>query len=176
MGVVGLGRGLPPLALIAPPLADTTSSFLGASTSSPLSASPLSTGEVGAASGGASSASEATAAARAAMDAYNSRGEAPHGHFTRKGDDLCVAMTCTLSQALCGFTVSLKSLDGRDIRVPVEGVLRPGDTVTVGGEGMPIKGGPAKGNLLITFDVRFPTQELTEAQKTAVKGALKGLQ
>lgn len=102
--------------------------------------------------------------------------EAPHGHFTRKGDDLCVAMTCTLSQALCGFTVSLKSLDGRDIRVPVEGVLRPGDTVTVGGEGMPIKGGPAKGNLLITFDVRFPTQELTEAQKTAVKGALKGLQ
>lgn len=74
MGVVGLGRGLPPLALIAPPLADTMSSFLGASTSSPLSASPLSAGEGGAASGGASSASEATAAARAAMDAYNSRG------------------------------------------------------------------------------------------------------
>jgi len=101
--------------------------------------------------------------------------EKPHGHFRREGDDLHVPMTCSLSQALCGFTVSLKSLDGRNLRVPVEPVLKPGDSIKVGGEGMPIKGGPAKGALVIDFSIKFPTKAPDETQRAAIKSALQGL-
>lgn len=68
----------------------------------------------------------------------------PHERFQRRGDDLHMKHTISLTEALCGFTLVLKHLDGRDIviRQPVGEVIRPGDVKAVMDEGMPIYKNP----------------------------------
>merc|ERR1719199_452921 len=56
--------------------------------------------------------------------------EQPHADYKRKGDDLFIERTISLSEALCGFTMELESLDGRKLLIksqPTEenGVIRP---------------------------------------------------
>lgn len=51
--------------------------------------------------------------------------EQPHDRFKRKGDDLFVERTISLSDALCGFAMELDHLDGRKIVVQSS----PGDVV-----------------------------------------------
>ena len=51
--------------------------------------------------------------------------EQPHGRFKRKGDDLYIERTISLSDALCGFALELDHLDGRKILVQ----SAPGDVV-----------------------------------------------
>ena len=98
--------------------------------------------------------------------------EKPHAHFKRDGNDLVYDQEVTLSQALCGFKMSIPTLDGRSLSVGVAEVVRPGYEKVIPGEGMPIKGGASKGNLRIRFNVRFPT-ELSEDQKKVVKEAFR---
>lgn len=54
--------------------------------------------------------------------------EKPHEKFTRTGDDLMLNHTITLTEALCGFNMNLKHLDGRDIIIkhPPGQVVKPG--------------------------------------------------
>ena len=51
--------------------------------------------------------------------------EQPHDRFKRKGDDLYIERTISLSDALCGFALELEHLDGRKLRIQTE----PGDIV-----------------------------------------------
>ena len=66
-------------------------------------------------------------------------------------------------------------LDGRKLQVPVpSGIVKPGATTTVPGEGMPIrKEGSAqkKGDLLVKWEVVFPDR-LTPAQKEGIRKVL----
>merc|ERR1719269_541696 len=41
--------------------------------------------------------------------------EQPHSVFKRKGDDLYIERTISLSEALCGFAMEMDSLDGRKL-------------------------------------------------------------
>merc|ERR1719498_2144858 len=53
--------------------------------------------------------------------------EQPHADFKRKGDDLYIERTISLTEALCGFAMELDSLDGRTLLIksaPGE-VIRP---------------------------------------------------
>jgi len=53
--------------------------------------------------------------------------EQPHAEFKRKGDDLYLERTISLSEALCGFSMQVKQLDGRTLIIksnPGE-VLKP---------------------------------------------------
>ena len=53
--------------------------------------------------------------------------EQPHADFKRKGDDLYIERTISLSEALCGFAMELTHLDGRKLLIksgPGE-VIRP---------------------------------------------------
>lgn len=92
----------------------------------------------------------------------------PHEHFQRNGNDLVITKTITLTEALCGFEMYIKHLDGRDILVknkPGE-VIAPGKVFGVIGEGMPMYKNPfEKGNLYIKFNVEFPEKHFApEAQ------------
>ena len=43
--------------------------------------------------------------------------EQPHAEFKRKGDDLFIERTISLSEALCGFSMELTHLDGRKLLI-----------------------------------------------------------
>jgi len=51
--------------------------------------------------------------------------EQPHAEFKRKGDDLFIERSISLSEALCGFSMELKHLDGRTLIIK----SKPGDVI-----------------------------------------------
>ena len=87
-----------------------------------------------------------------------------HPVFTRSGADLSAKLHVTLAEALCGFSrIVIKTLDGRGLHVdhqkPANGVLRPGQTVKIEGEGMPIKKSVDRGDLYLEVDIEFPEDD-----------------
>ncbi|GLT77725.1 hypothetical protein SLA2020_492860 [Shorea laevis] len=82
-----------------------------------------------------------------------------HPRFKRKGEDLFVEHTLSLSEALCGFQFVLPHLDGRQLLIkanPGE-VVKPDSFKAINDEGMPVYQRPfMKGKLYIHFTVDFP--------------------
>ncbi|KAJ7593370.1 hypothetical protein C8J56DRAFT_930912 [Mycena floridula] len=104
--------------------------------------------------------------------------EKPHPLFTRDGNDLVCRISIPLVEALTGVTGGKKVvelLDGRKLQVPVpSGIVKPNQETTVPREGMPIrKDGSmqSKGNLVVKWDVTFPTI-LTASQKEGLRKIL----
>lgn len=83
----------------------------------------------------------------------------PHEQYTRKGDNLMMKLNIGLTEALCGFKIPIKQLDGRELIIssPQGKIIEPGTTKFIMSEGMPRHRDPTeKGNLFIEFDVLFP--------------------
>ncbi|KAF9207684.1 hypothetical protein CPC16_006456 [Podila verticillata] len=100
--------------------------------------------------------------------------EKPHDTFTRQGDDLATNLELTLVEALTGFSKSIKTLDGKTLPISTSGarVIQPGQEERFPGEGMPISKKPgSKGDLIVKYTVKFPTQ-LSAAQKDSLKKIL----
>jgi DnaJ family protein A protein 2 len=74
--------------------------------------------------------------------------------------DLQTTVTLNLTEALLGFKrILVVHLDGRGLRVESkrgERIIQHGDELAIRGEGMPIRGGPTKGDLYIKFKVEMP--------------------
>ncbi|KAJ5760642.1 DnaJ protein [Penicillium odoratum] len=84
-----------------------------------------------------------------------------HKVFDRAGADLRAQINITLAEALTGFSrVVLTHLDGRGIEIthPAGSILKPGQVLTVRGEGMPIKRSDSRGDLYLVVNVEFPEQ------------------
>jgi len=82
-----------------------------------------------------------------------------HAQFKRKGADLFLTKEITLLQALTGVDISIKHLDGRNVRIQTSPgqIIEPDSTMTASGLGMPFhKRAFVFGNLFIKFDVKFP--------------------
>lgn len=83
--------------------------------------------------------------------------EKEHEFFKRKGNDLFMEKTLSLTEALCGFCFTFTHLDGRVVKCeskPGE-VVKPEDIRVIQGEGMPVHGSPfTKGRLFVIFKVR----------------------
>ena len=102
--------------------------------------------------------------------------EKPHDRFVREGADLHLKHVISLADAVCGLShLDVRSLDAaaRVLRVNFKGVaITPATSKVVAGEGMPRRGG-GKGDLVITFDVRFPSTPIADpAKQAALRGAL----
>eukprot|EP00879_Flechtneria_rotunda_P027026 GHRR01028885.1.p1 GENE.GHRR01028885.1~~GHRR01028885.1.p1 ORF type:complete len:187 (+),score=70.72 GHRR01028885.1:939-1499(+) len=113
---------------------------------------------------------DAAAANQPAADIVLLLKSAPHPVFRRQLADLVACVQLPLLQALVGGAVSIQTLDGRVLSVPLEDIITPGLTIRVPGEGMPIPGG-GKGDLTLEFALVFPTH-LTQQQKMLIKAAL----
>ncbi|CAM8886968.1 hypothetical protein QQ045_025151 [Rhodiola kirilowii] len=91
-----------------------------------------------------------------------------HPKFKRKGDDLFVEHTLSLTEALCGFQFALVHLDSRQLLIksqPGE-VIKPEQFKAINDEGMPIYQRPfMKGKLYIHFNVEFPDSSTPEQCK-----------
>ncbi|KAI8474951.1 MAG: radial spoke protein 16 [Monoraphidium minutum] len=97
---------------------------------------------------------------------------APHARFERRGADLVMRVRLPLLNALAGGAVPIKALDGRVLSVPLDEVVTPGASIRVPGEGLPrLGGGGAKGDLVLEFDLLFPSN-LSQQQKMLLRGAL----
>ncbi|XWS68886.1 hypothetical protein CRYUN_Cryun04dG0132200 [Craigia yunnanensis] len=98
--------------------------------------------------------------------------EKHHSIFKRDGNDLVVNQKISLLDALIGINLSLTTLDGRNLMIPVIDIVKPGHEVVIPNEGMPISKEPSKkGHLKIKFDIIFPSR-LTAEQKSDLKRAL----
>ncbi|XP_074316350.1 uncharacterized protein LOC141652682 [Silene latifolia] len=101
--------------------------------------------------------------------------EKPHTLFKRDGNDLVVDQEITLLESLTGKKLELTTLDGRNLIIPVNDIIKPGFEVVVPDQGMPISKEPNKrGNLRVKFNVRYPTR-LTEEQKADLRRVLGGV-
>ncbi|RNF12030.1 putative chaperone DNAJ protein [Trypanosoma rangeli] len=96
---------------------------------------------------------------------------APHKVFTRRGDDLLMKKEMTLSEALLGMQLSVKTLDGRHVlvKVPHDTVLHPDSVLKVTGEGMPGTNG-GRGDLYVITHMKMP-HKLTAQQREAITKA-----
>ena len=69
--------------------------------------------------------------------------------------------------ALNGFSMEIKHLDGHIVKVQRDKITWPGAKVKKSGEGMPnYYNNNQKGQLIITFDINFPKGELSPQDKT----------
>lgn len=85
-------------------------------------------------------------------------------------NDLRIVLSITLKQALTGVDVTIKHLDGRDVRIVTDEVIYPKKVMEMKGEGMPFHNFPSqRGKLLIEFEIKFP-KSLTEEQYAAISG------
>ncbi|CAA0824336.1 Chaperone protein dnaJ 2 [Striga hermonthica] len=95
-----------------------------------------------------------------------------HPRFKRKGDDLFIEHSLTLTEALCGFHFVLSQLDGRQLLIksqPGE-VVKPDSFKAINDEGMPMYQRPfMKGKLYIHFNVEFPDSLSPEQVDALVK-------
>ena len=93
-----------------------------------------------------------------------------HDVFERKGNDLKTRVHISLKQALLGFEMKLKHLDGHEVHIDrLDKVTKPGLMERFKGEGMPVFEQYSEvGDLMITFIVELP-ETLTEAQKVLFK-------
>jgi len=96
-----------------------------------------------------------------------------HERFSRRGDNLSLKIKISLVEALCGFQIPIKHLDGRELLItsPSGKVIKPGCVKLVPGEGMPRHRNPQeKGDLAVSFDIEFPsnnflTDDLMDLEK-----------
>ncbi|KAG0351695.1 hypothetical protein BC939DRAFT_392096 [Gamsiella multidivaricata] len=95
-----------------------------------------------------------------------------HSTFERRQDALYTYVTITLEQALLGFDLELKHLDGKPIKLTRgENVTPYGYVQTLKGQGMPIKGSRGDfGDMFVEYKVEFP-EKLTEDQRSLVATA-----
>ncbi|XP_014209933.1 dnaJ homolog subfamily B member 13-like [Copidosoma floridanum] len=96
----------------------------------------------------------------------------PHETFRRTGSDLRMTVGLFLSDALTGTIITINTLDGRVLRVPITSVVTPEYAMRVAGEGLPLVEDPGRrGDLVIDFDIEFPVY-LPAASKLLVREAL----
>ncbi|CAH2038391.1 unnamed protein product [Thlaspi arvense] len=97
--------------------------------------------------------------------------EKPHSVYTRDGNDLIVEKKVSLIDALTGLTISLTTLDGRNLTIPVLDIVNPGQEIVIPNEGMPTKDPLKRGDLRVSFEILFPSR-LTSEQKNDLKRVL----
>jgi len=98
-------------------------------------------------------------------------GEKRHAVFQRDGNDLVIKREISLKEALLGaLIVTVRTLDGRNLQIPINKIVSPGYVHRLKAEGMPISksDGRQRGDLLIHFIVRFPSS-LTPQQQNMIR-------
>ena len=83
--------------------------------------------------------------------------------FLRDGDDLVTVVDVPAAHAALGTTVRVPTLDG-EIPVEIPAGTQPGDSLTLGGRGMPPLGRGRTGDLRVVVNVTVP-RRLTRAQR-----------
>ena len=90
----------------------------------------------------------------------------PHQRFGRSGDNLTTSIAATFAQAALGADVEVPLLDGSSVTLRIKPGTQPGSRHRIKGRGIPGKHGT--GDLIVTVDVKVPTQ-LNDAERAAIE-------
>lgn len=96
--------------------------------------------------------------------------ERKHSKYERDDDDLILKMDISLNQALTGFEINEKGIDGNPLDIVVNRVITPKTELRYPNLGMPNKNG-SRGVLIVKFNIIFP-EDLDEDQKDIIKATL----
>jgi molecular chaperone DnaJ len=97
-------------------------------------------------------------------DLYAQVRVAAHRYYERDGRDLIAEVTVPVTQAALGGTLTVPTVDGGEVEVPVPAGTQPGDLLSVRREGLPVRGGGRRGELKLVVRVEVPTG-LDDAQR-----------
>jgi curved DNA-binding protein len=81
----------------------------------------------------------------------------PHAVFHRQGMTLITRMKIGLLDLLTGCAMSAPTITGGTVPFTVPENSKPDSSVTIPGEGMPVLHGGARGDLVVYFEVEYPT-------------------
>jgi molecular chaperone DnaJ len=98
-----------------------------------------------------------------AGDLYVDVAVTPDPRFRRDGNDVVVALDVTMTQAALGATVTVPTLE-EDEQVRIESGAQPGDTIVLGGRGIPQLGRRGRGDLRVVVNVVVP-RRLSDEQR-----------
>jgi molecular chaperone DnaJ len=93
----------------------------------------------------------------AAGDLYVQVRVAAHELFERDGRDLAAEVSVPVTQAALGGSLTVPTVDGEAVEVPVPAGTQPGDVLTVRRAGLPVRGGGRRGDLHLVVRVEVPT-------------------
>ncbi|GMJ05613.1 hypothetical protein HRI_004230500 [Hibiscus trionum] len=99
--------------------------------------------------------------------------EQRHHLFKRTGDDLEIVVEIPLVKALTGCHLAVPLLGGETMSIYVSDIIYPGYEKVIQGQGMPNAKGGDRGDLRITFHIKFPTS-LTDEQRSEACSILEG--
>ncbi|KAL3319555.1 DnaJ subfamily B member 4 [Cichlidogyrus casuarinus] len=96
-----------------------------------------------------------------------------HALFKREGTDVRFHTKISLKDALCGGNITVPALDEqRKLKVPLNGIIKPGSIYRITGEGLPFSKEPHKrGDLIVEFEVLFPPS-LSQSDKNKLADIL----
>ncbi|KAH8150005.1 uncharacterized protein LAJ45_06158 [Morchella importuna] len=98
--------------------------------------------------------------------------EKPHEYFVRDGDDLIITLSIPLKDALLGWSRTVNTIDGKQLKVAHAGPTPPTWQESFPGQGMPISKNPTeRGNLIVKVNIVFPAS-LTPDQKNQLRTIL----
>lgn len=89
-------------------------------------------------------------------------------NFERDGDDLYCAVPVSISQAILGGTIAIKTLDGKTIELKVPAGIQNGKFLRIRDEGVPSEGSAKKGDLYVKIIIQIPSR-LTKQQLAAME-------
>eukprot|EP00535_Pseudo-nitzschia_heimii_P001095 CAMPEP_0197174142 /NCGR_PEP_ID=MMETSP1423-20130617/792_1 /TAXON_ID=476441 /ORGANISM="Pseudo-nitzschia heimii, Strain UNC1101" /LENGTH=368 /DNA_ID=CAMNT_0042623041 /DNA_START=141 /DNA_END=1247 /DNA_ORIENTATION=+ len=99
--------------------------------------------------------------------------EKDHPTYHREGDNLYMNKSIPLVDALTGFTVTLKQLDGEEYTITIDDIVECDEVLRIPGKGMPRRSGRGYGDLFLTFEVDFPAA-ISPQQKKMLREVFTG--
>ncbi|XP_073509941.1 dnaJ homolog subfamily B member 1 [Phyllobates terribilis] len=91
----------------------------------------------------------------------------PHSVFKRDSSNLIYTSKISLREALCGYSITVPTLDGRNIPLVSKDIVNPGTKRKIHGEGLPLPKAPEqRGDLVVEFDIRFPERLPASSRET----------
>jgi DnaJ-class molecular chaperone len=87
----------------------------------------------------------------------------PHVVFQREKENLVCEKTISLRDALSGYLLTVRGLDGEELKKQFEEVIEPGHEYRFCGSGMHTKDG-RRGDVIVRFKVKFPNRLTPEAR------------
>ena len=98
-----------------------------------------------------------------------------HPRFRRDGDDLETEVAVPFSQAALGSSVSVATLDGKNLNVKVPAGTQGGSKLRLKGQGLPQLKGGGRGDLLVKIGIEVPKRLNKEQKELLGQLAEKGL-